>query len=463
MGERRQSTLWVPTFNRSVRVQAAQADLSSDGGALVVREAAHRTGLWKSLEDGLVDPRDPARITHTLVAMVMTRVALLAQGWRDLDDADTLRHDEALRVAVGRPGGRVLDDDAPNLASQPTLSRMMASLADPRNAHALHATLGEQAERCVRGRFGVRDEVTIDMDSFPIAAHGHPEGATYNPHYGEVCYHPIVAYLDGAVLGVRLRPGDVHTADDAQAFLEPLVVRARRCGRKVWTRIDAGYASGAMFDWMDAHRVRFITRLTRNPALSKLSSSWVEQVRAEWATSRDPSERRVATREFTHGAGRWSRKRRVIAVMVEHADGDGELFDNVFYLCTNASMSEGGSLAILDRYRKRGRAENHIGELVNVIGTRLPHASLAQNDAALVLGCLAYNTVHVVRTGLAAATSEGWSLQSVRERVLKVAVQVTRHARRLVFHVALSAKPLWTALEAIFATLDAATTCEVAG
>lgn len=462
MGERRQSTLWVPTFNRAVRVEASQADLSSDGGALVVREVAHRTGLWDALADGLVDARDPARITHPLVAMVMTRVTLIAQGWRDLDDADTLRHDDAMRAAVGKANGHVLDDDAPGLASQPTLSRMMGMLSEPTNATALHRILCDQAERVVRTRFGVRDEVTLDLDSFPMAAHGHPEGAVYNGHYSEVCYHPLVAFLDGYVVGVMLRPGNAHTAEDAQPFLEPLLDSAHRIGHKVWLRIDAGYASGPLFDWLDERRVRFITRLKRNPKLSKLSSEWAAQVHADWEATRDTKERRVATYEVAYQAGKWSRKRRVIAVMVERLDGDGELFDDVFYLCTNAARKEGGSLAILDRYRKRGTAENHIGELVNVIGPRLPHASLAQNDAALVLGCLAYNTVHTVRTGLATATGEGWSLQRVRERVLKVAVLVVRHARRLIFQAAPSAKELWTTLEGVFATLDSSTTREVA-
>lgn len=459
MGERRDDRLWTPTFNSALQVEASDAPLTSDAGALVLREVAHRTGLYDLLRVYIPDDRDPTLITYPLVTLLMTRILLMAQGWRDLDDADDLRHDVAMRAAVADARGDVLAEGT--LPSQPTMSRMEARLAVPGTCWLLHKALVDHVVTCIRKEHGRRDVVDIDMDSFPMVAHGHPEGAIYNGHYRETCHHPIVAHVDGYVLGVLLRPGNVHTAKDALPFLEPLISMMRSCAKKLWIRIDNGYASGDTFDWLDAQRVRFVTRLKRCNGLSKLTADWRKSVRAEWDTTRDPGVRREATREFRYKADSWSRERRIIAVMVERLDGDGELFDDLFFLCTNAAMYEGSSAAILKRYRKRGSAEHNIGELVNVIAPRLPHATLEQNDATLMLGCIAYNLVHHLRRGLERVTAEGWSLGRVRDNTLKVAAMVIRHARRLVFRVAPSATHAWSQLDRVFATPASATNTEV--
>ncbi len=115
-------------FNGSVRVEARAERLTSDAGALLLREVDERLGLTGWLGHRLKDPRDGSRITHSLEELVRTHLLLLAQGWRDQSDVDALRQDAALRLAVsgrksdgplkeeeGQPGG---------LASQPTLSRL---------------------------------------------------------------------------------------------------------------------------------------------------------------------------------------------------------------------------------------------------------------------------------------------------------------------------------------------------
>lgn len=76
--------------------------ISSDGGILLVREVAERTGMLKQFARCFTDYRDPVRIEHTVEELVTQRVLAQAQGYEDLNDHDTLRDDTLLALAVGK-------------------------------------------------------------------------------------------------------------------------------------------------------------------------------------------------------------------------------------------------------------------------------------------------------------------------------------------------------------------------
>lgn len=79
MGERH-SWLFEPTFQRAVKVEATDERLTSDGGAILLREADHRLGLTESLAAKLRDPRNPKCIRYTLTELLRERVYSLALG-----------------------------------------------------------------------------------------------------------------------------------------------------------------------------------------------------------------------------------------------------------------------------------------------------------------------------------------------------------------------------------------------
>ena len=96
-----------------------------------------------------------------------------------------------------------------------------------------------------------------------------------------------------------------------------------------------------------------------------------------------------------------------------------------------------------------------MGELKDVVGDSLPCTSrgaaapatvLARSQALLVLRLLAYELMHVLRAHMEAATQRGWSLRGVRERLLKAAARVQRHARRLVVVLQRRAAAQWRVL-----------------
>jgi len=470
MGEQVQSTLFRPEFNRAVRIEAARSGVTDDAGALVLREVAERLGMPSAFAR-LLDHRVSHLVTHPLVELVMTRVLLLAQGWRDQDDADALRDDPAFRLAVStRRGAAPLEEPESaltpdGLASQPTLSRMQGMLASQLNRFRLSEALVERACARIRSLYGRRHEVTFDIDSYALPAHGNQEGVAYNGHYHMECFHPLVAYADtGDLLAVRLRPGNVHTADEVRSFLTPLIAKVRELGKKVWLRMDCGYANGKLFAWLEERSITFITRLRTNPVLRREGEAWRQRTLAEWAKGpASDGVRREATFEYWYRPKKWTRVIRVVAVLVERDYAHGELLHHQFFLATNAARPEASSAELLARYRERGEAEQRIGEFLSDIAATVSSAprsregsvahkrpvSAAENDVSLLLGAFAYNLLHALRCQLGPVADARMSLRRLRERLLKTAATVIRHARQITVRINPAKVPLWAHIQAL--------------
>ena len=109
--------------SKSLTVARDGGNLSSDGGAVVLREAALRLGLAQVIAAPLPVTRKRL-ITHTYADMVTARMMAIACGHEDADDLDTLRHDPALKIACGRA-----TESGAGLPRQPTISRL-ENLAD---------------------------------------------------------------------------------------------------------------------------------------------------------------------------------------------------------------------------------------------------------------------------------------------------------------------------------------------
>ena len=64
--------------------------------------------------------------------------------------------------------------------------------------------------------------VVLDMDSTEIPVYGQQEQSSYNGHFESTCYHPLLLLNEeGDCLGAKLRPGNVHSAEDWAGLLLP--------------------------------------------------------------------------------------------------------------------------------------------------------------------------------------------------------------------------------------------------
>jgi hypothetical protein len=460
MGEA-QSTSFQPEFNRAVKIEFDDQRITSHAGVVLLREADHRLGLGEALAGQLVDPRRQDRIRYSLVELLRERLYAMASGAAAQDDVDRLAHDPAFRLAVwDRPGDAVLDE---RLASQPTQSRLLDILArQPGNLNALRESLFESVHRHLRasGQDHAAMRGTIDLDSFPIQVHGRQRGGRYNGHYQITAYHPLVASFsvggdyDSARAGQRLgsgfihavlRQGSVHTAHGARRFIRNVVKKARCLARSIDFRMDAGYTLGAIMDALCDDDLRFVGRLRGNARLDALAAPHLTR-----PVGRPPCEGYEFTVELgDYQADAWRHAQRLILVVVDRPDpltGQLEMFPKHFFLVTNWSQEQRSADALLAHYRPRGTFEDRLGEFNQAIGAHLSSPEFQDNEATMLLAMLAYNLASIARVELEDATGGCWDLGRFQSYVLNAAGRVTKGARRLTMHTALSVRHLWDRL-----------------
>jgi hypothetical protein len=100
-GESRKEVVW-PHFNRAIRIDFQGAQNTSDTGFLLLREIDDRFRITAPMEECLEDLRSSTHTKHSLIQMVQQRVYQIAAGYEDCNDADFLRIDPALRLAIGK-------------------------------------------------------------------------------------------------------------------------------------------------------------------------------------------------------------------------------------------------------------------------------------------------------------------------------------------------------------------------
>ena len=106
-----------PIHGRTIEARFDGAMMSSDGGLLVLREIEQRLEITKRLAVCIHDPRAPERIVHGLDEIIRFRMLMIAAGYEDGNDADSLRTDPLFKLAMDR-----LPDHG-DLCSQSTVSR----------------------------------------------------------------------------------------------------------------------------------------------------------------------------------------------------------------------------------------------------------------------------------------------------------------------------------------------------
>jgi len=460
MGEE-QGTLFSPEYNHSIQVEARPEKLTSDAGALLMREVMERLGYSELFAQHLTDPRVAERVTHPQIELMRTALLLLVQGWSEQSDVGLLRADAALRMAISsRRGQRPLREaggrEPEGLCSQPTLSRLHQDLGVRQNRAGLRAVLLDGAERRMHPRGQPRQrETTLDLDSVPYEVFGHQPGSARNGHYGMRCYHPLMLRSEqGEYLGAKLRPGNVHTADGGMHFALPILRRAHQWAEQVWLRMDAGFPEGTLLDRLEEEGFLYVARINGNPVLKRMAAPYVTQ---------PPPEGQVRTHELIYQAAKWTRPRRVVLVVLERTREQGDLFLDYFFLLTNVSVAEVPADQLLERYRKRGTAEKDFGEWKQALDVSLSSSprpkshyrerevgtpytepdSFAANEVRLLLSLIAANLMHAASALLERGEAARPSRERFRQLVLKTAARLVLSGRRVTFVIESSRAAVW--------------------
>jgi hypothetical protein len=397
--------------------------LTTDAGALLLRELEQRLGLVDALDAAIPDPRRPELIEHDQKALLAQRITAIACGYEDLNDHLTLRRDPAVQLAAGR-----VPEPEATLASPATLCRLENRI----DRATLARLAGVLVDQFIASRDSPPEALILDFDATDDPIHGHQECRFFHGYYDQYCYLPLYVFCGDELLVAYLRPSDIDASRHARAILKLLVRRLRAAWPevKITIRADSGFCRWRLMRWCDSHGVGYVLGLARNPALERAARDWTEQAARRFASTGQPQR---LFGSVGYAATSWDRPRRVI-VKAEHTARGA----NPRFVVANVP---GDPQELYDQvYCQRGEAENRIKEQqLDLFADRTSCHRFLANQFRLLLSSAAYLLVQALRrTALAGTALAEAQVGTIRLKLLKVAARVVITVRRVVFHLSSS-------------------------
>jgi hypothetical protein len=327
----------------------------------------------------------------------------------------------------------------PDLASQPTLSRF-ENRVGPRDLYRLTQTLADVVLASHQARVGTKRvrRITIDLDPTDDPTHGQQELTFFNGHYGTWCYLPVVGTLtfNGErmqhLVTAILRPGNAHATRGVIGILRRLFGKLRGAfpHARLRVRLDGGFASPAVFRFLEAEGVEYLVAMASNPKLEQRVRRLLGKARMY---SKATGETATLFGETRYTAKSWKRKRRIImkAEVVRLTGCDPR--DNPRFVVTNLPQSPRRVYAI---YRERGDVENRLKELHYGLGfDRTSCSGFWANAFRVLLTAAAYVLLQALRQRLVTTPAASYQVGTLRERLFKLGARVQVSARRIVLHL----------------------------
>ena len=400
------------SFNASLKVEFQGSRVTSDGGLILVRELDERLGFGELIAQHLTDSRGKNAqlgFADLLRQSVYSRLA----GYEDLNDAERLSQDPTFRLISSEN----IWDRGVALTSrlQSFETEILAEDANFAGLAGLSRALIAKAEALDSGY-----RTVLDMDSTEIPVYGEQEQSAYNGHFESTCFHPLLLFnREGDCLAAKLRPGNVHSADDWEELLMPEIERQQKLSKEVAFRADAAFAKPEIYEALESRGVKYAIRIPANENLERDVAELLPR-----PVGRPSHKPIVWYKGFLYRAASWTTARRVVAKVEHHA---GELFPRIGFIVTNL---ETPSRAVVRFYNKRGTAEQWIKEGKQAVKmTRLSCHRFRSNEVRLWLSVIAYNLGNLWRRLVLPKGIETWSLTSLQQRLVKTGGRLVKHAR----------------------------------
>ena len=362
---------------RLVQADFTGGDITSDGGAVLLREMDRRLQLTTAIANRFSDNRRKKQIKHDYLSLLRQRVYAICLGYEDLNDHDALRSDPLIQTALNK-------DHV--LASPPTLCRFENSMGRP-EARAIHEVL---VNNFIASFATPPKELILDFDATDDAVHGRQEGRFFHGYYDHYCFLPLYVFCGDQLLVSYLRTSKIDAAKHAWAILSLLVKRFRQVWPKVRIifRGDSGFSRWRMMRWCDRHNVGYIIGQAKNRRLNQLSAPLHDQAKAAYTETK---EKQRLFSSITYSAATWDRERRVI-VKAEHSHRGS----NPRYVVTNLPGDEQELYDTL--YCARGDMENRIKEQqLGLFADRTSCQKWWPNQFRLLLSSIAYVLLESIR------------------------------------------------------------------
>jgi hypothetical protein len=404
--------------------------ITSDGGAVLLRQTEKRLKLLPRLAGCFLDGRQPERIEHSIEEMLAQRIYGLALGYEDVNDHEQLRIDPLFQVLAGR------EQMDRSLAGKSTLNRM-----------ELGAGVPDRYKKITYWKEGIDElltqlfiethqqapaEVILDIDTTDLPLHGKQEGRFFHGYYDEYCYLPLYVFCGEQILCARVRESNHDASFGSLAEIQRIVKQLRAAWPevKIILRGDSGFCRNELMSWCESNRVDFVFGLARNQRLRRIIGQPLWQARQQWEQTNQPA--RVFA-EFPYRTkkrknGGWDRERRVVA-KAEHIDGK----ENPRLVVTSLPEQQWAAQALYeDLYCARGDMENRIKEQFSLFADRVSAETIRANQLRVYLSTMAYVLISALRRlGLKGTELAQAQVSTIRTKLLKIGAQIRVTVRKV--------------------------------
>ena len=415
-------------FSRQVVARFDGGTMTSDAGAVLLRETDRRLNLLPRLAACFEDHRQPWLISHPVKEMVAQRVYGLALGYEDLNDHDQLQEDPLLAVLSGK--GRVGEEP---LAGKSTLNRLELGGEKPSRYKKIQYRPEDIDELLIQVFLEAHGEapqqIVLDLDTTDLPLEGHQEGRFFHGYYDSYCYLPLYIFIGEHLLCARLRRADQDAAAGSTDEVERIVggIRAVWPEVRILVRADSGFCREELMKWCEDNGVYYVIGFARNPLLRRLIEPQMQQAAQIHKQTSEPA--RVFTELlYQTTTGSWSRSRRVVA-KAEQLDGK----ENPRFVVTNLGAEEWQAQRLYEElYCARGEMENRIKEQLSLFAGRVSAETMRANQLRVYFAAAAYVLMHGLRRlGLKGTELERAQATTIRLRLLKIGAQVRITARKV--------------------------------
>jgi hypothetical protein len=404
--------------------------ISSDSGALLLRETDQRLNLLPRLAGCFLDGRNQTMIDHSILEMLSQRIYGLALGYEDINDHEQLRKDPVFGILAGRE-----EWDEP-LAGKSTLNRM--ELGAGTKDRYKKITFWKEAvdELLVKVFIESHDQapakIILDVDTTDLPLHGKQEGRFFHGYYDNYCYLPLYIFCGEHVLCARLRQADHDAAFGSLQEIQRIVaqIRAAWPTTKIILRGDSGFCRNQLMSWCEDNSVDFVFGLARNQRLRKIIGAQMHAATQQWNQTGKParvfSEFGYQTKKTNKGG--WDRERRVVA-KAEHIEGK----ENPRFVVTSLTGKAWAAQALYEElYCARGDMENRIKEQFSLFADRVSTETMRANQMRLYLSTMTYVLMSGLRrVGLKGTELAEAQVSTIRTKLLKIGAQIRVTVRKV--------------------------------
>jgi hypothetical protein len=448
--------------SRKVEGQFDGGSITSDGGAILLREVNKGRGILSKFAKCFKDHRDPDLIEHPVEALLSQRIFGIALGYEDVNDHERLRLDPLFAVLSGKkdPTGsdrRCEKDQGKALAGKSTLNRLEITPSDANSESRYKKIVYDTKEIehffvdfFLESHKTPPERIVLDLDATDDRVHGSQEGKFFHGYYGDYCYLPLYIFCGEFLLCAKLRTSDRDGADGATEEVERIVSRIREQWpeTRILLRGDSGFMREGLMSWCEGKGVDYLFGMAKNARLKKEIEQELSEAEKQYHETKEACR---VYKDFSYQTlESWSHPRRVVGKAEWMEKGE-----NPRFVVTSIPSEAMDAQSLYEKeYCARGEMENRIKEQqLHLFADRTSSATLRANQLRLWFSSVAYVLLQELRrVGLCATDWAKAQCQTIRLKLLKIGAQVKISARRVLLSFA-SGYPYQEIFQKVFSHL----------